>query len=409
MTTPPDASPSIVIVLPSGLIIGGVEVWAVRLAARLAVNRRVVLAVYPPVLGLPEQLVPPNGVEVIRCPQPDWGGVGPTTAAAVRAVLPATLLVSHSTDWYAAVADLCRDDPAGVRVIGYCHGYDSDVFDALERFEPAISRFVAVSDECAAELVRRLPGRATDVRVRSCSVAVQPLADRKYTGPGEPLRILYAGRVTDKAKRVTRLPQLAAELFARTPAFELRIVGDGPEEAALADRIGRLPAAVRGRIRREPAVPPAAVSGLLGWADVAVLVSSSEGSSLFMLEAMAAGCVPVMTDVSGTRAAIEDGVTGYRTPVDDLGAMADRLAALAADRRRLAEMGRAARRRAASYSDEAYSHWLAALEAEAWADRPREWPAGRRAYPWHQRMAFAIGSRLPGVRAAWRRVLRALR
>jgi len=60
---------------------------------------------------------------------------------------------------------------------------------------------------------------------------------------------------------------------------------------------------------------PYQVQKLWQTADVCVLVSEYEGTSVSMLEAMAAGCVPVVTKVSGTADVIQPGINGFTGPV----------------------------------------------------------------------------------------------
>ena len=85
--------PGIVIGLAGGFSVGGIETWAVRLAANLAGERQVTLVAYPPPLGVPEKLkcTSPE-VNVIRCPSLDLGGVRPKLRDQIRSLLPATLI-----------------------------------------------------------------------------------------------------------------------------------------------------------------------------------------------------------------------------------------------------------------------------------------------------------------------------
>jgi glycosyltransferase involved in cell wall biosynthesis len=104
--------------------------------------------------------------------------------------------------------------------------------------------------------------------------------------------LLYAGRLEQGQKRVLDLLTLAQVLAARGVPFRLRIVGDGPDRAALCARAPAL-GATGEHVSVETGVPPDRVPELLRAADVCLLVSAYEGTSLFMLEGMAHGCVPV--------------------------------------------------------------------------------------------------------------------
>ncbi len=90
---------------------------------------------------------------------------------------------------------------------------------------------------------------------------------------------------------------------------------------------------------------------LLTEAQAFLLPSYTEGLPYSLLEAMAAGAVPVVTPVGAIPDAVEDGVHGVFVPVGDADAIAHAVQRLAADRPRLARLSAAARRRvAAAYS-----------------------------------------------------------
>jgi glycosyltransferase involved in cell wall biosynthesis len=115
------------------------------------------------------------------------------------------------------------------------------------------------------------------------------------------------------------------DAFARSGATDAHLViaGTGDDEAALRAQSAALGIADRVHwlgFRTD-------MDAVLASADIFVLPSRLEGMANVMLEAMAAGCLIVATDISGVREAI--GVTGDRTSaagwivdVDDAPAMA---------------------------------------------------------------------------------------
>lgn len=112
--------------------------------------------------------------------------------------------------------------------------------------------------------------------------------------------------------------QKARESF---PALSGFIVGDGPERArleSLASELGLIPDGVHflGRNDHVPAI--------LRQADIFVLTSDHEGFPNVILEAMAAQ-LPVITMPAGDSGiVVEDGITGYVVPFEDV----DRLSSL---------------------------------------------------------------------------------
>lgn len=89
-------------------------------------------------------------------------------------------------------------------------------------------------------------------------------------------------------------------------------------------------------------------------ARIVCLPSYREGMPKALLEAAAAGCAVVTTNVVGCREAIVDGVTGDLVPAADAAALARCLAALIADPERLRRYAAAGRQRATErFSEEA--------------------------------------------------------
>lgn len=87
---------------------------------------------------------------------------------------------------------------------------------------------------------------------------------------------------------------------------------------------------------------------LLASQQIFVLATHFEGMPLALVEAMAAGCACVASDVVGVRGVLEQGVTGLLVPEGDAPALADALAQLLCDEALSKRMSQAARQRAIS-------------------------------------------------------------
>jgi glycosyltransferase involved in cell wall biosynthesis len=115
-----------------------------------------------------------------------------------------------------------------------------------------------------------------------------------------------------------------ARVLARFPAARLVLVGSGPLERELRQRVHRdgLDGHVTFTGIRDD------VAQLLPAFDVFVLSSRHEGLSLALLEAMAAGVPCVATRVGGVPEALGDGRAGVLVPFGDSSALAEELARL---------------------------------------------------------------------------------
>ena len=137
--------------------------------------------------------------------------------------------------------------------------------------------------------------------------------------PGDVRVVAGAGRLEPRKAFDVLLDAFAA---AGDPRARLVIAGEGPDEAALRERAASLGVAERVHwlgFRRD-------LDNVLLGVDIFVLPSRREGMANVMLEAMAADCLIVATDISGVREALgaRDGraEAGWIVPSEDAGAMA---------------------------------------------------------------------------------------
>ena len=127
----------------------------------------------------------------------------------------------------------------------------------------------------------------------------------------------------------------AARLVGRHPRLRVVLLGSGEREEALRARAGELGIGERtvfAGFRDD-------VASLLPAFDVKALTSVQETYPVSVLEAMAAARPVVMTDPPGVPEIVVDGETGYRVPVGDVDALADRLGRLLDDPALRREMG----------------------------------------------------------------------
>lgn len=118
---------------------------------------------------------------------------------------------------------------------------------------------------------------------------------------------------------------------------QLDIIGDGPERAFLEDLTKELNLSKSVNFhgfRRD-------IPEVLFPIDIFVLSSISEGTSITLLEAMAAGKPVVVTNVGGNPAIIEDGVNGFLVPSQDPERMADAIIRLIKENETRRKMGQA--------------------------------------------------------------------
>ena len=253
---------------------------------------------------------------------------------------------------YVLVARLC-----GARVLYQVHGGELQRFTESRFFSGFVRRaarwpdVLVVLSRQELEAFRRLaPGRAMETVPNGIDCEPYRRYSRPAPEPEAALRLIYVGRLAP-AKGLLETVEAVRLAKSRGIAVRLVIAGAGPEEAGLRQYVRDA-----GLARDVAFVGPAYEdhkARLLAQADVFVLASYSEGLPYSLLEAMAAGVVPIATPVGGIPDAVKSGEHGLLVEPRDAEAIAEAIAALAADRAQLARMSATCRKRiAAAYSIE---------------------------------------------------------
>ena len=150
----------------------------------------------------------------------------------------------------------------------------------------------------------------------------------------------FVGRLAPEKEPVDFV-RVAAEVAARCDHAMFRMIGDGPQRAAVEREVARC--GLAGRLTLTGVVDDMARA--YHELDILVSTSSSEGAPLALLEAMACGIPVVATGVGGVPEIVVNGLTGRMLPARAIHALARAVLDLAGDPAQRAVMGAAARRR----------------------------------------------------------------
>jgi glycosyltransferase involved in cell wall biosynthesis len=187
------------------------------------------------------------------------------------------------------------------------------------------------------------------------------------------LRLGFLGRLEHNQKGVFHLPKIVQELNRLGVAFRLRIAGKGRHRSVIENEMRA--EVERGQVEFIGAITPKQVPSFLAETDVFIFTSHFEGCPNALLEALMAGCVPVSWLIEGiTDFIIEDGITGFISPMGDCQAFAQKIAILANDRRRLQLMSAAAAKAGRErFSDQRSAAAYAKLIEEVMSGPPPPW------------------------------------
>ena len=117
--------------------------------------------------------------------------------------------------------------------------------------------------------------------------------------------LLLSTRMHEPVYDLPTLLAGVAPVLARRPGARLVVAGDGSRRASLERLAARL--LPPGRFRFVGLLEPEALAGWLARASIYLSASRSDSTSLSLLEAMASGAVPVVSDIEGNREWVSEG------------------------------------------------------------------------------------------------------
>ncbi len=399
----------LLIPLPLGLHVSGVVTWAVRAVNALAARGRTCGLIIHPAPAHQRAIEPALDprVRIWRTPTPpaapmlascdgDLSAFIPVYRRAVDELWhaqqaprqPVVLCPTLLGDCFGICAALTLATPERVRIAGFAHAdiaYDAAV---IAHYAAAMTHAACVADAVETRVRTALAGAGSDapevVNIPN-GVPIPATPPRREPLAGRPLRLIYTGRFEHAQKRILALPLLCAELARRGVDHELTLIGDGPAVDDLADALAARPDqfAATARIQTLTPMSPDELAPLLARADAFILPSRYEGLSVALLEAMAQGCVPIVTRVvSGHAQVLVDNVSGLVAgagPESDEHAAAVALADsvqrfLVADTESLRA---GARKAAGRFSLDAHADGFERLIDAAAGAPQRSWPASR--------------------------------
>lgn len=240
---------------------------------------------------------------------------------------PELVLVVNVADAYEAARRMRCTGRQTPRVVMAIHALEQDYFDDVRAQRDLLDGVVGAS-RLACRLANTW-GRVDENRVHYAPCGVPARQFSRSEGAGV-LRLAYVGRLDESQKRVGDLCAIAERLAANAFPFRLEIVGDGPDEARMRERLAPLLAS--GHVGFRGRMPADEVARqVLGASDVLLHTSARETGPLVVWEAMAHQVAVVCSRYlgSGAEAALRDEVNCLLFEVGDIEGAIAKITALA--------------------------------------------------------------------------------
>ena len=300
---------------------------------------------------------PPEGVTVHALRPAAVGGVRPVSGArpGVASRLPvglqrlANLLRYRQAGLRAAVEEIAPDvlhahylvehglfaTSANFRpYVVSAWGSDVLVDAATSALNRAIARFVlrrtslatANNRHMVREMVQNLGAAPSDVQhivlgvSRDYISSAERLSD-ELAGHDGPPTIISSRSLDSPLYNIDTIIRSMARVRERASGAKLVIAGEGrlrPKLETLAESLG-----LRDTVHFAGQLSQDELQRAFVDASVFVSVPSSDGTSVALLQAMASGAFPIVSDLASQRELVDEGISGLRVPVRDERALAD--------------------------------------------------------------------------------------
>ncbi len=170
--------------------------------------------------------------------------------------------------------------------------------------------------------IRRLGINEEKLSVSSMAVDDDFLEVKREKGPRQSFTVL-SNRNFLKIYNVSLLVRAIPIVLQEEPNTRFLIAGEGVERDLLEKEANELK--VNPSIQFLGRIPHHEMPNLLAQTDIYVSTSLDDGTSVSLLEAMACGTFPIVTDIPSNREWISDGENGFLVPTDNKDALAKRI------------------------------------------------------------------------------------
>lgn len=272
--------------------------------------------------------------------------LAPIFADWINSIKPDVYVISNSAAIGWVVLPLLPPDLPRF-VIG--HNNEQTYYYPAEHYSHFITGAIGVSEEICNGYIEKSGIQSTDVYCIPYGVEASKVSPNLFSN--NKLSVVYVGRIEEGQKRISDLIRIIKEIYAQSSNFQFTIIGDGPQmkflRTELREYIKSGVVVIRGWLDKKAIYEQLLIS------EVFIMTSAFEGFSIALVEAMANGCCPVVSDIkAGNKQLIINGDNGFLVRVGDIQSYVNVLRILSNDKAYLNKLRHAAWNTGSNYSME---------------------------------------------------------
>lgn len=249
--------------------------------------------------------------------------------------LPCTIVMNSVNSLFLIVQAIKKKWPNQITLIMVVHSGYKALYKEVAEYKDLVDKYVAISHDILSGLVQEKI-EVDKIVFSDFYIKTSRNLQRNYSSDIDSIKIGYAGRLTIVQKRVDLLIKLINSLECKKVNYVMTIAGEGEFFHDLQDYIKSQK--LETKVRLVGKVDHELMDSFWLQQDIGVVVSDEEGICLSNLEAMASGCVPIITKTSA-REYIIDGKNGYLVPIGGIEEMSGKIQYLEKNRKLLSSIG----------------------------------------------------------------------
>lgn len=306
---------------------GGMEVWSYNVGYGLS-NRGYDVEIYGSTWQAIQEVRFEQLIKRFELNREDFWTTVETLLTYMEKKLPFTLINNWTEHVFAAAYILKKKYPNYVKIISIVHNDTDSIYKKQILWENSFDKIAGVSRKICTRLVKEYSVQRNKVFYKENFVERIEKSNIRTREADSPIRIGWGARVEVMQKRADLIAPVIEKLEESGINYVLEIAGGGFYRDELLQYIDKNQYS---RVKMLGEIPVKSMGDFWRRQDIYINLSDFEGSSLAMLEAMSTGCVPVVTDVSGTDEFVINGISGFRCKVESVDEIVERIVCLYKD------------------------------------------------------------------------------
>lgn len=330
-------SNKILLDLPSGFVLGGIEAWAFSMEKYW---KNMEYSVNFIINDLQEKQMADDTFIWIELPYRREKSPAKRLELCKKVILenkPCSVICNSPNDTFLGACMAKEDFPEEINVVVVSHNDMEVIYDIFTGWEIYIDSLIVISSKMKKHFLD-FGFPKEKIYYLQWEIPCEEKLVHFYSLDNQPIRIGYAGRIEIRQKRLDLLIEVLRKLDENNVEFILEIAGTGSYEKEMKDQLYKYN--LQNRVCMLGYVSRADIMDFWKRQDIAISCSEYEGHSISQSEAMAAGAVPVLTDVSGVRDDIQDEYNGFVVDCGNITQLVEKICYLYENREMVQRMGR---------------------------------------------------------------------